>query len=41
MMPLVYSAAALLVLLVLFLTSKPKRNQIGPVGSGTDSELVQ
>jgi len=33
MMPLVYSAAALLLLLVLFLTSKPNRNRIGPGGT--------
>ena len=41
MMPLVYSVAAMLLLLVLFLHSKPKRNQIGAAGSQGDSELLR
>ena len=41
MMPLVYSVAAMLLLLVLFLRSKPKRNQIGPAGSQGDLELLR
>ena len=41
MMPLVYSVAALLLLLVLYLSSKPKRDRIGPTDSNSDSESVR